>query len=289
MSRLSLRFVLVLALAVSSASLVYSQNSATCTFNLFQTPGQVNGVNDFRTTVGQNGSIPQQAFIRYSGGWFSYFTANNAIGTAFMARNDSGITVGTYTARGTGSNTTKGIILQSLTTFTSFSHPKSVWGTHLTGINKYNSTVGWYLDSAENAHGFKRYSNGGLAGLDYPGASLGTTPAGINDYGTVAGSFQDSTGQHGFIYHSGTWAKVDYPSSNGQTQLVGISNGNLVVGFSTLQEPYVSFIYVNGVFKTITVPNTFDTLVTGVSAKGIISGNVAFNSGGSSAFTATCK
>jgi hypothetical protein len=82
---------------------------------------------------------------------------------------------------------------------------------------------------------------------------------------------------------------VDYPNSNGQTQLVGISNGNMVVGFSTLQEPYVSFIYVNGVFRTITVPNSFDTLVTGVSANGIISGNVAFNSGGSSGFTAICK
>ena len=284
-----LQVTLVFALFTLVASLSYSQTQATCTFNLFQTPGQVNGVNDFGTTVGQESATPQQGFIRYSGGGFFYFTANIALGTAFMARNDSGVSVGTYTTQGSGSNTTKGFILKGLTTFTSFTHPKSVWGTHFSGINKYNSIVGWYLDSAENAHGFKRYSNGSLAAINFPGASQGTTPAGINDYGTVAGSFQDSNGQHGFVYHAGTWAKVDYPGSNGQTQLVGISNGNVVVGFSTIQEPYISFIYANGVFKTISAPNTFNTIVTGVSANGIISGNIAFNSGGSSAFTATCK
>lgn len=285
-----LRSQFVAALVVCAASLSYSQSQATCTFNLFQAPGLVNGVNDFRTTVGENSQIPQQAFVRYSGGGFFYFSGQVALATSPMARNDGGVTVGTYTTQGTGSNTTKGFIFQGPSTFTSFTHPRSVWGTHFAGINKYNSIVGWYLDSAETAHGFKRYSNGGLAGLDYPGASQGTTPAGINDFGTVAGSFSDSTGgQHGFIYHAGTWAKVDFPNSNGQTQLVGISNNNVVVGFSTLQEPYVSFIYANGVFKTISAPNTFNTIVTGVSANGIISGNVVFNAGGPSAFTATCK
>ena len=286
-SRSQLTFAV--ALILCSATLVYSQNPATCTFNLFQAPGLINGVNDFRTTVGQRSSIPQQGFIRYSGGGVFYFTAPNAAFTSFMARNDGGVSVGSYSSQAS-STMARGFILQGLTTFTSFTHPKSVLGTRFTGINKYNSIVGWYLDSAEIAHGFKRFSNGGLATLDFPGASQGTTPVGINDYGTVAGSFSDSTGgQHGFIYHTGTWAKVDFPNSNGQTQLVGISNNNVVVGFSTLQEPYVSFIYANGVFKTISAPNTFNTIVTGVSANGIISGNVVFNAGGSSAFTATCK
>ena len=195
--------------------------------------------------------------------------------------------MGFYSTQGSTSNIAKGFILQG-STFTSFVHPKAVWGTSIMGINKYNSTVGWYLDSAEKEHGFKRFSNGGLAALDYPG-SQGTDPAGINDYGTVAGSFSNTSGEHGFIFHSGSWAQVDYPGSNGQTQLVGISNASLVVGFSTLQEPYVSFLYANGVFKVISVPNSFSTNVTGVSANGVISGNVVYNSGASGAFTATCK
>ncbi len=28
-------------------------------------------------------------------------------------------------------------------TFTSIVHPTAVWGTTLTGLNKYNSIVGW--------------------------------------------------------------------------------------------------------------------------------------------------
>jgi hypothetical protein len=284
-----LRSLLALAIAftVCSASLSYSQSQASCTFNLFKAPGQVNGVNDFRTTVGQSSSNGQLAFIRYSGGTVSYFSPPNAASTALTARNDGGVSVGFYSTQGSTSNIAKGFILQG-STFTSFVHPKAVWGTRITGINKYNSTVGWYLDSAEKEHGFKRFSNGGLAALDYPG-SQGTDPAGINDYGTVAGSFSNTSGEHGFIFHSGSWAQVDYPGSNGQTQLVGISNASVVVGFSTLQEPYVSFLYANGAFKVISVPNSFSTNVTGVSAKGVISGNVAYNSGASGAFTATCK
>ena len=283
MSYLRSQFV-VAALVVCSAGLSFSQSQATCTFSMFQAPGQVNGVNDFRTTVGETGA--QKGFIRFSGGGVSDFSAPNSAFTSFAARNDGGVSVGIYSTLGSTSNIAKGFILQG-STFTSFVHPKAVLGTNLTGINKYNSTVGWYLDSAEIAHGFKRYSNGGLVSLNFP-SSQGTNPAGINDFGTVAGSFADTAGEHGFLFHGGTWAKVDYPGSNGQTQLVGISNGNVVVGFSTLQEPSVSFIYANGVFKVVSVPNSFSTLVTGVSANGVISGNVAFTSS-SSAFIATCK
>jgi hypothetical protein len=282
-----LQFPLTLALIAVTTTLAYSQTRATCTFTLFQAPGQVNGVNDFRTTVGQSGTTAQRGFIRYSGGGISYFSAPNSQSTAFTARNDSGVSVGFYALKGATVGT--GFILQG-STFTSFAHPKAVWGTALTGINKYNSTVGWYLDSAETAHGFKRYNNGGLVSLDYPGASTGTNPAGINDYGTVAGSFGDTTGEHGFIYHGGTWAKVDYPSGRaGTTQVVAISNNNVVVGFNTSNEPYISFLYANGIFEVISVPNTFSTNVAGISANGVITGNVVYNSGGAGAFTATCK
>jgi hypothetical protein len=287
MTQLRVQFGVALAVLLLTTSLSYSQTQATCTFTLFQAPGQVSGVNDFRTTVGQNSSNIQQGFIHYAGGGVSFFSAPNSQSTGFAARNDSGVSVGSYGPNGTTAG--KGFILQG-STFTSFSHPKAVWGTALTGINKYNSTVGWYLDSAELAHGFKRYSNGGLASLDFPGASLGTNPAGINDHGTVAGSFGDTIGEHGFIYHGGTWAKIDFPSSGaGTTQVVGISNNNVVVGFNTSNEPYTSFLYANGAFKVISVPNSFSTNVSGISANGVITGNVVYNSGSAGAFTATCK
>jgi hypothetical protein len=276
-------------LAFCSATLSYSQTQASCTFNLFQAPGLVGGVNDFRTTVGQSSSNAALGFIRYSGGNVSYFSPPNAASTSFTGRNDAGVSVGSYTNSVAAPNIPKGFILQG-STFTSFTHPKSVGGTFLTGINKYNSAVGWYLDSANIAHGFKRWSNGSLVSLNYPGASQGTTALGINDYGTVVGSFVASSGGHGFLYHGGTWAQVDYPSgSAGNTSLDGISNNNVIVGHFQRLSTYISFLYANGVFKNIFVPNADSTQVTDISSNGVISGNAAYSDGSVKEFTATCK
>lgn len=49
-------------------SLSYSQTQASCSFKFFQTPGTINGVNDYATTVGE-AALPR-AFIRYSNGGF---------------------------------------------------------------------------------------------------------------------------------------------------------------------------------------------------------------------------
>jgi hypothetical protein len=293
MSRLRLATICA-TVVLCSTGLLYSQvqTQASCAFNLFQAPGFVSGVNDFHTTVGQSSSKPQFAFIRYSGGGVSYFAPPNAAGTVLMARNDAGVSVGFYAAKGTSGTTgtvATGLILEG-STFTSFTHPKSVEGTQLAGINKYNSIVGWYFDSSKIAHGFKRYSNGSLLNLNYPGASQGTTAMGINDFGTVVGSFGGANGQHGFLYHGGNWAQVDYPSGNpGNTQLVGISNNNVAVGSFQRLDTFISFLYANGVFKNIFVPKADSTQVTGISATGVITGNAAYNDGSTKEFTATCK
>lgn len=275
------------SLLLCSASLSFSQTQASCTFNLFQAPGFVNGVNDFHTTVGESSSKPELAFTRFSDGSVSYFSPPNAAGTALVARNDGGVSVGFYALKGPG--VTQGLILKG-STFTSFTHPKSALGTWLTGINKYDSTTGWYFDSAKVAHGFKRYSNGGLVSLNFPGAAQGTNALGINDAGTVVGSFVGSNGQHGFLYHGGSWAQVDYPSgSPGNTQLIGISNGNVVIGSFQRLQTLISFLYANGVFKNISVPKADSTNVTDISGNGLISGNAAYSDGSTKEFTANCK
>ena len=287
MSHLRLQAIFA-CLFLCSATFAYSQTQASCTFSLFQAPGLVNGVNDFRTTVGQSSSNPARGFIRYSGGAVSYFTAPNAASTNFTGRNGGGVSVGFYTTQGT--SISKGFILQG-STFMSFSHPKAVLGTVLSGINKYNSSVGFYFDSAQHEHGFKRYSNGGLASLNYPG-SLDTAPLAINDYGTVVGSFIGSGtdgSSHGFLYHGGSWAQVDFPNGPGNTQLVGISSKNVVVGHFQMLSTFISFMYANGVFKDIFVPNADTTQVTDISANGVISGNAAYSDGSVKEFTATCK
>jgi hypothetical protein len=285
MSQLRLHAILA-SVVLCTAALSYPQQyqQASCTFNLFQSPGLVNSVNDFHTTVGQSSSNPAQGFIRYSGGQVSYFTAPNAATTSFTGRNDGGVGVGYYTTQGT--SISKGFLLQG-STFTSFTHPNAVLGTTLSSINKYNSSVGFYIDSARHEHGFKRYSNGGLASLNYPGAS-DTAALGINDSGTVVGSFADSKGGYGFLYHGGSWAQVDY-STNPGTSFDGISNNNVVVGHFQWLSTYIGFLYSNGVFKNIFVPNADSTQVTDISANGVISGNAAFSDGSVKAFSATCQ
>ena len=226
-----------------------------------------------------------KGFVRYSNGGTNYF--NNL---TFAARNDKGISVGTYVPSGSG--TAEGFMLSGSTvTPIKDPNPNGIDGTHATGINKWNSVVGWYGDPSRNIHGFKRFSNGSYNTLNFPGAQE-TMPAGINDSGTVVGTISDYSGSHGFIYSSGKWAKVDYPGTSGMTQLLGISNGNVILGLSTSTESGFTFIYSNGKFKVISDSKAAGgVFASGIAANGLIAGN-AYMQGSSASwngFLASCK
>jgi len=278
---------LILVLALPAA---HAQTQASCTFKLFLlNPSGKNlvpqGINDYTTVVGKASG---QAFTRFANGGITYYSAPNSASTYFADRNDSGINIGVYSTQ-SNSTIAKGFMLQG-STFTSIVHPKAVLGTTLTGINKYNSIVGWYLDSAEVSHGFKRYSNGSFVNFDYPGAQY-TLATGINDSGTIVGWSADNVGVYGFIYHNGQWAQLNYGTTK-TTQVYGISNANVIVGVSTSNEPSTSFLYENGTFKVISYPNSFSTQVAGISANGMITGNIILNNNDPTSgrgFTATCK
>jgi len=268
----------------SSAS---AQTKANCTFHFFNTPGIPAGVNDYGTVVGYSQANPLKAFVRYSNGTISYFHAPNSSRMFFTARNNSGVTVGgDWLPSQTTPVPGAGLILNG-SVLTSVKYPNAVI-TSLTGINKYNSTVGLAVDSNYQSHAFKRYSNGSLVTLQYPGAQ-DTSPSAINDHGTIVGT----AAGHGFIYDAGTWAKVVFPQApniNG-TQLLGISNNNnnVIVGQAGSSPP-TSFLYTNGVFKTILAPNSNNTQVEGISGNGLITGIAFFNGvNAGSGFLATCQ
>jgi hypothetical protein len=278
---------LVAALALS----LRAQTQAKCTFNIFQLNDlqtTVFGVNDYGTVVGEADftSSPQKGFIRYSGSGVSYFSAPSSAATRLTGRNDAGTSVGVYSSL--NANTiAKGFMLSG-SAFTSIVHPNAVLGTSLTGINKYHSIVGWYYDASENQHGFKRYSNGGYAALNYPASGASPTiPQGINDGGAIVGSYGN---QHGFIFHNGTWATLDYPNSS-RTELLGISNAGVIVGLNHATQQGISFMYVNGAFKTINIPNSFLTNVSAIAPGGLLAGtaNMTGDQSGWRGFTATCK
>lgn len=287
--------VLAISLLVAASSVVsQAQKQASCTFNLFQlnpanplNPStQPNGVTDKGTVVGQASfqSTPTEGFIR-SGGTVAYYSAPDAAATYFTDRNVNAISIGVYSTKGTKDNIAKGFMLNGKV-FTSIVHPKSVWGTHVQGINKWNTIVGWYLDSKEIPHSFARLSDGTFVSLNYP-APGATSLAGINDNGMIVGNHVGD----GVVYYRGKWATLKYPGPSGSTNLFGISDAGLIVGESSITESGTAFLYENGVFKIIAVPSSFATEVQGISPDGLITGYVLLtgNENSQHGFTARCK
>ena len=265
-----------------------AQTKANCTFHFFDTPGIPAGVNDYGTVVGYSQADPSKAFVRYSNGTVSHFQAPNAQTTFFTARNNAGVTVGGYSLPSQVTPVPGAGLILNGSKFTSVKYPNAV-STSLTGINKYNTTVGVAGVSNYQSHAFKRYSNGSLVTLQYPDAQ-DTSPSAINDHGTIVGT----AAGHGFIYNGGTWAKVVFPGSGGGgsingTELLGLSNNNVMVGQAGSSPP-TSFLYANGVFKIILAPNSSNTQVQGISGDGLITG-IAFINGVNtgSGFLATCQ
>lgn len=268
---------------IALSPITHAQTQASCTFHQFALPSNpqifVSGVNDYGTVVGTadfgKSASPQfRAFIHYSNGSTSYWVPSAATGSRFGGRNDSGVTTGAYSdASGQWH-----AVLRKGSTTTPISTPNH--GTPA-GINRYNSLVGSYSDSNGNSHGFKRYSNGNIVHLDYPGAT-GTFANGINDGGGIVGFYDGTDGaEHGFIYHSGQWAKLQYPNASLSTELFGISTAGVIVG----QGQAHGFLYKDGSFKEIKFPGAAETDVRAIAPGGLIAG-MATGKGG---FLASCK
>ena len=240
------------ALLLASIPICQAQKSASCKFQLFQLPGtQQNGnqafaINRYGTVVGEASpnNKPVQGFTRSSNGDVKFLLAPNSTWSMFTGINDNGVSVGNYTAN--GSNTAEGFMWKG-STFTPIVDPDSgsPYGTRATGINKWNTVVGYYADSSGTYHSYKRTSDGTYTTLDFPGGQF-TQAAGINGAGAIAGSFMDAKGEHGFVYRNGQWKKVDYPGTDGFTQLTGISDSGALLGFTTSQEPYAAFLVRTG-------------------------------------------
>jgi probable HAF family extracellular repeat protein len=270
-------------LLYASPSLVQAQTQASCTFHQFTLSSNpqifVKGVNDYGTVVGmadfgKNASPQFRAFIHYSNGTTTYWVPSGASASQFGGRNNSGVTTGAF---GDASGQWHAV-LRSGSTTTAISTPNH--GAPL-GINKYNSLVGSYSDSNGNPHGFKRYSNGSIVFLNYPGAT-GTFANGINDGSGIVGFYNGTDGaEHGFIYHNGQWAKLQFPNASLSTELYGISNAGVIVG----QGQAHAFLYKNGTFKEIKVPGSTETNVRAIAPSGLIAGMADLTHG----FLASCQ
>jgi probable HAF family extracellular repeat protein len=190
-------------------------------------------------------------------------------------------------------------VLLNRTTSTPIQFSVPTGHLNVNGINKWGNIVGaGNIGKNLNFQGFKRWRNGNVAMLNYPGAAQ-TVPTSINDSGAVVGYYTDSGGQsHGFLYLSGKWATLDYPKAT-QTSLSGISNAGVIVGNATVnggtspitgQPITTAFLYKNGTFEIIAVPNNPSDSVyvaNGITARQglILITNYPVDQG----FTATCQ
>jgi uncharacterized membrane protein len=290
-------FVLTVAICVFPAIHLQAQQ-ASCTFktwvlnpaDLNNPREQASGVNDNRTVVGVASYTFNKpnfwGFVHYSSGKITYWRPANAKYSSFAGRNNFGNTVGNYTD-------TLGIrhaaYLHGSTT-TLIVHPKAAHhSTWLAGINNLNTLLGGYIDSNGVSHLFKRRSNGTFLSVpNFPGAK-GTGEAGFNDNGVIVGTYNLATDpkdySHGFIYRNGSFATLNYRGKQTNTELAGIDNNGVIVGNNWGN----GFLYKNGVFKDIVGPNGALVTARGISANGIITGDMWISGSGSHGFTATCQ
>src|SRR6266567_933892 len=278
------RMALITAAVIvcSTIPAAQAQNRALCTFHVFSLPSSpqiyVSGVNDYGSVVGladfgQNAFPEFKAFIHYSGGGTTYWIAPGASVSFFGGRNDAGVTSGSYLDQSNHRHP----FLRKGSTLTLISTPTN---DAPVGINKYNTVVGAYLDSNGKEHGFKRYRNGTIIHLNYPGAT-DTGATGINDRGVIGGTyFGTDSAEHGFIYHNGQWAKLQFPNAPLSTELFGISNGGVIVG----QGQAHAYLYKSGTSKEISVPGSTQTEVRAIAPGGLIAGMADLTHG----FLASC-
>jgi len=189
------------------------------TFTTIDVPGAPftfpNGINNSGQIVGTAiaSGIGTVGFL-YAGGTFSLIAVPGASETAAFGINDAGQIVGSFFALDANTGFQREhAFLYSGGTFTTIEIPDD----HAVGINNAGQIIGirGLLDV-----------NGTFTNIAVPGASP-TFLYGINNTGQIVGSFEDSSGVHGFVYAGGTFSTIDLPL---RTEAFGINDAGHIVG-----------------------------------------------------------
>ncbi len=208
---------------------------------------------------------------------------------SFSTANDNGATVGFYIDSTTGR---KHGLLLSGSTLTTIDYPRSM-NTVLTGINKWGTTVGYYLDSSGHYKGFKRWSNGGFQAVTIPNTP-DLRPIDINDNAVIDGTIGvgGPINVHGFWLSGSNWLIVDdpdYPPSS--TELSGLNNRQEYVGaaYDSNGAAHAILLIGNSNFYNLHVPNAVESYAGDINGSSVIVGNAKISGGGTQAFVAQCQ
>ena len=156
----------------------------------------------------------------------------------------------------------------------SFDAPGAV-STFFRGINKQGQIAGYYLDEANNGHGFT-FNGNHFSPVTIPGA-LSVHVNRINDSGDLAGLFVDSNGlQHGFLIQGPKVTPIDFPGAVA-TSVYGLNNSktpDLVGEYVDSGGIFHGFELSGGQFSTIAVPfgSPVNVHVLAINDQGVVAG-----------------
>jgi uncharacterized membrane protein len=182
--------------------------------------------------------------------------------TTYLATNNRGELVGTYSDAGAGAPPFHGFLRDKRGRLTRFD-ASGASQTFPFGVNDRGQVVGAYIDADGNGHGFARDRDGESTTIDVPGA-LVTQPHGINNRGQVVGLYADAGGAiHGFLRSKRSITTIDVPGATRSGAFDINDRGEIVGGYSDAQGRTHGYRLRRGVFATIDPPRAVDVRCPG--------------------------
>jgi hypothetical protein len=146
----------------------------------------------------------------------------------------------------------------------------------LLGVNDDDTAVGFYNDSAGNAHGYTFSLNSGRFRQVTVYSATSLTATAINNEGAVAGFFTDAKGHTDAFLKRGDRVSTLVVPGASATQAFGLNDSNEVVGQYTVgtggNAVTHGFTWWNGKFTTVDFPKASATTINGVNDEGDIVG-----------------
>jgi uncharacterized membrane protein len=102
---------------------------------------------------------------------------------------------------------------------------------------------------------------------------------GINNKGQITGSYHDSTGNHGFLYHEGIFTTLNHPNAPDATGLGAINHKGQILGFYTDSAGSHQFLYDGGSYMTLNDPYGSNGYFVDINNSGQMVGNYRDSTG----------
>lgn len=197
----------------------------------------------------RDAAVHYHGFVRDPGGAFTQVDFPGAADTHLMGSNDSGVTVGGWSATGAS-----GDFWYAGGAFTPMPPQPGVAGGP-SGINATGLVVGGYSDSQYRQHGYI-FDGVSFTTVDYPGAQH-TALVDVNDQGQMAGNYWvfGSGRWRGFLYDGATFTPLDKPGAY-WTYLAGLNDAGQVAGqqVDTSGAVRTAILYDRGQWFDLAVP-----------------------------------